>query len=127
MKEKSTITNNSNCDCKCIHEDKTNNAIRVLNEFKTLDNVSNFYKNFADPTRFKILMILDKIESMCVCDIAVSLDMTKSAISHQLKYLKNCNLIKSNKVGKTVFYSLADNHVKSILEMGIEHIKEGDL
>ena len=61
---------------------------------------------------------------MCVCDIAVALSMTKSAISHQLKYLKDYNLIKSEKVGKIVFYSLADSHVKDIIERGIEHLRE---
>ena len=114
----------NSCDCKCIHEDKKNRAVEVLKEINIFDKLSNFFKNFGDETRLKILAILDDVESMCVCDIAVALGMTKSAISHQLKYLKDYNLIKSDKVGKIVFYSLADSHVKDIIERGIEHLRE---
>lgn len=112
------------CDCECIHKKETEKAIAELNKIDVLDNLCEFYKNFSDVTRLKIICILDKLKRMCVCDIAVSLNMTKSAISHQLKYLKENNLVVGEKIGKIVFYSLADKHVKDIFEMGIKHIKE---
>lgn len=115
---------NNKCDCNCIHEDRMNKAVNVLKQINMFREMSDFFKNFSDNTRLKILTILDAVGEMCVCDIAVSLDMTKSAISHQLKFLKEYNLIKSERIGKEVFYSLADEHVKDILECGIEHLQE---
>ena len=112
------------CDCECIHKEKTKLAKTALKNFKNIDPLIKFYKSIADETRLKILCILDSVESMCVCDIAVTLNMTKSAISHQLKYLKDSKLIKSSKEGKIVFYTLADDHVREIFEMGKEHIEE---
>ena len=112
------------CDCECIHKEKTKLARSALKTFKKTDLLIKFFKSIADETRLKILCILDSVESMCVCDIAVTLNMTKSAISHQLKYLRDVKLIKSNKEGKIVFYSLADEHVREIFEMGKEHIEE---
>ena len=116
--------NLSKCDCNCIHVDRMEKAIPSLNAVKVMKEMSLFFRNFSDNTRLKILIALDGVKEMCVCDIAVALNMTKSAISHQLKILKNCKLVKSNKRGKEVFYSLSDNHVKDILEMGIEHLQE---
>lgn len=113
------------CDCNCIHEEQLKRAKKTLDSCGDLLELADFYKNFADETRLKILTILDNVESMCVCDIAVACNMTKSAISHQLKLLKNCNLLKSCKEGKIVFYSLADGHVREIIECGIVHLKEG--
>jgi ArsR family transcriptional regulator len=121
---KKEIARNLECDCNCIHFDKVDKAKIALEEVNMFDKLEMFFKNFSDDTRLKILTILDSVGQMCVCDIAVSLNMTKSAISHQLKYLKLCNLIKSVKVGKEVFYSLSDNHVKEIIECGIEHLQE---
>ena len=112
------------CDCECLHKDITKKAIKIIKLSKNLNNISEFFKTFGDETRLKIILILDKMESMCVNDIAVSLNMTKSAISHQLKYLKDNKLVKSQKLGKEVFYSLIDNHVKTIFELGAEHIGE---
>ena len=112
------------CDCKCIHEDKKELAEKALQEIHELNAIIDFFKNFADSTRLKILIVLDRVAAMCVCDIAVTLNMTKSAISHQLRYLKEYNLIKSEKRGKEVFYSLADSHVKDILELCMTHVEE---
>ena len=117
--------NENTCDCKCIHLDRLEKAKSVLLNIGIFDKLSEFFKNFGDETRLKILTVLDGAESMCVCDIAVALNMTKSAISHQLKYLKDFNLVRSERIGKIVFYSLADSHVKDIIERGIEHLQEG--
>ena len=114
----------SKCDCNCIHKDKLNVAKEYLGKLPSSDSLSNFFKNFADNTRVRILTILDKVGAMCVNDIAVALDMTKSAISHQLSSLKDSNLVKCEKQGKIVFYSLSDSHVKDIIDKGLEHIQE---
>ena len=110
------------CDCEVIHEEVVNQVSGMMppgNEFFAL---SDLYKAFSDPTRVKILWSLHCHE-MCVCDLAALLDMTKSAISHQLKTLRMGNLVKFHKQGKVVYYSLADDHVKDIFEKGFEHIR----
>jgi len=89
----------------------------------TLNNLAELFKIFGDPTRVKILFLLLK-EEMCVCDIAQLAGMQQSAISHQLRVLKQARLVKFRREGKTVFYSLADSHVETILSQGIEHITE---
>ncbi|MCL2230579.1 MAG: metalloregulator ArsR/SmtB family transcription factor [Treponema sp.] len=86
-------------------------------------DLADLYKMFADSTRVRILWALSNAE-LCVCDIAILLNMTKSAISHQLRALRLSNLVKYAKRGKEVYYSLADNHVKDIFEKGFEHIHE---
>ena len=86
-------------------------------------DLANLYKMFADNTRVRILWALS-CEEMCVCDLAVLLGLSKSAVSHQLKLLRLTNLVKYNKQGKVVYYSLADNHVRDVFEKGFEHIHE---
>ena len=88
-----------------------------------LEDIADFFKVFGDNTRLKIMIALLQSE-LCVQDIADSLQMTQSAISHQLKLLKQQDLVKTRRAGKTIFYSLADDHISSILSMGIEHIEE---
>lgn len=112
------------CDCTCLHKHNVDDAKRAIKKVKVLNSMSVFFKTFADETRLKIICALDSVGKMCVCDIAVSLNMTKSAISHQLKFLKDNNLIKSEKSGKEIFYSLADEHVKDIFELGVMHLEE---
>ena len=111
------------CDCDAIHEEVVARVRADMPDNKTFYDLSNLYKMFADNTRLKILWALSK-EEMCVCDLAVLLDMTKSAISHQLKSLRLANLVKYNKQGKIVYYSLGDSHVKDVFEKGFEHIME---
>ncbi|HAQ39728.1 MAG TPA: transcriptional regulator [Clostridiales bacterium] len=95
-------------------------------EDNDLYDVSDFFKVLGDSTRSKIIWALDEHE-MCVCDLAVLLGMTKSAISHQLRALREANLVVNRRDGKNVFYSLADDHVKQIYEKGLEHIREKKL
>ena len=114
----------NSCDCACIHIEKTNKAITYLKNIDNIKRETDFFKTFADDTRIKIIYILDKMGSMCVNDIAYVLDMTKSAISHQLKYLKDNRLVKVEKNGKSVFYSLNDKHVKDVFEIGLKHMEE---
>ena len=109
------------CECEAIHEEVVNEVSGMMPPVRDFFDLSDLYKAFSDPTRVKILWALHCHE-MCVCDLAVLLDMTKSAISHQLKTLRMSNLVKFQKQGKVVYYSLADNHVKDIFEKGFEHI-----
>ena len=111
------------CDCNIIHEDAVREATKKMPDEDTFDVLINFYKLIADSTRAKILFVLDQHE-MCVCDIANSLGMTKSAVSHQLKLLREQNVIKARRDGKEVFYTLIDNHVTKVFEIALEHVKE---
>ncbi|MGD9569195.1 MAG: ArsR/SmtB family transcription factor [Sedimentibacter sp.] len=111
------------CDCDVIHAEVVNTVKQKMPKEDDLYELSDFFKILGDSTRVKIIWALDENE-MCVCDIAVLLNMTKSAISHQLKTLKQANLVKFRREGKVVYYSLKDDHVKDIFEKGIEHIKE---
>ena len=88
-----------------------------------LYDLSELFKSLGDQTRLKILFALSEHE-MCVCDIAALLDMTQSAISHQLRILKQIDLVKNRRDGKTIFYSLSDGHITTILSQGLEHIEE---
>jgi ArsR family transcriptional regulator len=111
------------CDCEVIHPDIVEKVRKKMLKEEELYDLSDFFKVLGDSTRAKIMWALDENE-MCVCDLAVLLNMTKSAISHQLKSLKQANLVKFKKEGKNVFYSLSDEHVKEIFEKGLEHIRE---
>lgn len=115
--------NNLSCDCDVIHEKSVQQALNAMIEESTVSKLADFFKVFGDKTRIKILQALSSGE-LCVCDIAVVLNMTKSAVSHQLRFLREVNLIKARRDGKNVFYSLADSHVKTILSQGLEHIEE---
>ncbi|MGI6728190.1 MAG: ArsR/SmtB family transcription factor [Anaerovoracaceae bacterium] len=111
------------CDCNVIHEDIVEMAKTKMLEESKLYDLADFFKILGDSTRVKIMWALD-INEMCVCDLAVLLNMTKSAISHQLRTLREANLVKFRREGKNVFYSLSDKNVKDILEEGLEHISE---
>ena len=92
-------------------------------EKEILDQIAELFKGFADPTRVHILSLLARQE-LCVTDIADAVELSQSAISHQLRMLKQMHLIKYRREGKNLLYSLADDHVKTILEMGLEHVLE---
>ena len=111
------------CDCEVIHEDAVDRVRASLPDAKNFYKLANLYKMFADNTRIRILWALSR-EVLCVCDLAVLLGMTKSAISHQLKSLRLSNLVKYEKQGKVVYYSLTDSHVRDIFEKGFEHMLE---
>ncbi len=111
------------CDCEVIHEDIVNRVREKFPEEEMLYDLAELFKVFGDSTRIKILWALDESE-MCVCDIAFLLNMTQSAISHQLRVLKQAHLVKYRKDGKIVFYSLDDEHVRLILDQGLVHIDE---
>ena len=111
------------CDFLCIHEAIVNQVLKAMPGEQELMQLADFYKVFGDSTRIKILYVLSQSQ-MCVCDIASLLQMGQSAISHQLRVLKQMRLVKFQREGKAVFYSLADSHIETILEQGMEHINE---
>lgn len=111
------------CSCNCVHEDLLNSVKTIMPEEEILYDLAELFKIFGDTTRIKILCALFESE-MCVCDIAELLNMTQSAISHQLRVLKSAKLVKNRKAGKVVFYSLADDHVKRIFDQGLSHVLE---
>lgn len=113
--------NEYNCDCNVIHESKVKEVKKSMLSDKVINEVASFFKIVGDPTRTKILSILDKNE-LCVCDIANLLNMTKSSISHQLKTLKEASIVKSKKDGKEVYYTLDDEHVSEVFEVALYHI-----
>ena len=91
---------------------------------ETMERIAELFKGFADPTRVHILTLLQQRQELCVTDIAEAVELSQSAISHQLRILKQMQLIKFRREGKNILYSLADDHVKTILEMGLEHVLE---
>ena len=111
------------CDGEEVHEELLKIVQEKMPEETELYDLAELFKVFGDSTRIRILTVLFG-EEMCVCDIAEALSMNQSAVSHQLRVLKNAKLIKNRKEGKQVFYSLADDHVSTILAMGLEHIEE---
>ena len=111
------------CDCNEIHEDLLKIVNDTMPEETELYDLAELFKVFGDSTRIRILFVLFEAE-VCVCDLAKVLNMTQSAISHQLRILKANKLVNSRREGKSVFYSLADGHVRTIIAQGREHIEE---
>ena len=111
------------CDCDVIHEEIVRAVKKKVPPTEDYVEVANLFKMFGDPSRMRLLHALSMHE-MCVCDLAVLLGVTKSAVSHQLKSLRLSNLVKYRKEGQVAFYSLADDHVEAIIKIGFEHIRE---
>lgn len=115
--------NTTCCEYMHIHEDIVKKVQAELPDEEILYDLAELFKVFGDSTRIRILYALFESE-MCVCDIAQLLGMSQSAISHQLRILKGSKLVKYRREGKTVFYSLADAHVHTIINQGLEHVEE---
>ena len=113
------------CEFLAVHKDTVQRVRSLLPGEDDLYDLAELFKVFGDSTRIKILYVLFESE-LCVCDIAQLLGMTQSAVSHQLRILKSNKLVKFRREGKTVFYSLDDDHVRSILSLGMEHLDEAD-
>ena len=110
------------CDCNVIYQDLVESTQKQMVDEDILNKMADFFSILGDTTRVKILDALDKNE-LCVCDIANVLGMSKSSISHQLGTLRRSGIVKCRKVGKEVFYTLDDEHVKEVFEVAIEHIE----
>ena len=111
------------CEFQHVHEEAVRRISGIMPDEDSLFDLAELYKIFGDSTRIKILYALFEAE-LCVCDIATLIGASMSAVSHQLRILKQASLVKFRRDGKTVFYSLADDHVRSILGQGMDHIKE---
>jgi len=111
------------CECNVIHEDIVSKVKKNMPKEEHLYDLAELFKVFGDTTRIKILYALFASE-MCVCDIATLINMTQSAVSHQLRVLKQARLVKYRKEGKVVYYSLDDDHIKQIFDQGYMHITE---
>ena len=111
------------CDCDIIHAEVVETVKRNMPQESELYDLSDFFKVLGDSTRAKIMWALDEHE-LCVCDLAALLNMSKSAISHQLRALREANLVVNRRDGKNIYYALADDHVRQIFEKGLEHVRE---
>ena len=111
------------CEYMYVHQDVVNKVKQDMPQDETLYDLAELFKVFGDSTSIKILYALFEAE-LCVCDIAQLLSVSQTAVSHQLRVLKNNKLVKFRKEGKNVFYSLADDHVRRIIDQGIEHVEE---
>ena len=111
------------CETVEVHEDLLRIVEQTMPEETELYDLAELFKVFGDSTRIRILFVLSSAE-VCVCDLARVLNMTQSAISHQLRILNQNKLVKSRREGKSIFYSLADDHVRTIIDQGREHIEE---
>ena len=111
------------CEATEVHEELLALVREKMPEEEAHCDLSERFKVFGDSTRIRILFVLFEAE-VCVCDLAAALGMTQSAVSHQLRILKQNKLVKSRREGKSIFYSLADGHVRTIIDQGLEHIEE---
>jgi ArsR family transcriptional regulator len=112
------------CEIKFVNKDRVNRARKLMRSDDIIIRLAETFKVLGDPTRTKIIFALSGGE-LCVCDIANLLDMSDSAISHQLRILRNLRLVKYRKQGKMAFYSLDDRHINELFEHGLEHVTEG--
>ncbi|MBI3194852.1 MAG: winged helix-turn-helix transcriptional regulator [Ignavibacteriae bacterium] len=111
------------CEVTYVHKDRVNSARKSLHDEETMFELSELFKILGDPTRLKIVLALSK-EELCVCDIAALLSMTDSAISHQLRLLKNFRLVRFTRKGKMTYYTLDDEHIEDLLRFAIRHVSE---
>jgi ArsR family transcriptional regulator, lead/cadmium/zinc/bismuth-responsive transcriptional repressor len=112
------------CDCRIIHQDKVERARAVAYDRQVIERLSLLFKSLGDPTRLRIICALFKFE-MCVCDLAALLEVSESAVSHQLRLLRTNGLVRNRREGTILYYSLNDDHVEELLGIGLEHV--GDL
>lgn len=112
------------CDLPMIHEEAVRRVSGLMPDEDSLTGLAEFFKVFGDPTRIRILSALRHSE-LCVCDLSAILAMSQSAVSHQLRVLKSARLVKNRREGRVVYYSLLDQHLEKILDVGREHLTEG--
>lgn len=111
------------CEAREVHSERVSHALEGMPEETIVFDLSDFFKLFGDSTRLRILLALDK-EEMCVCDISETLGMTMSAVSHQLRILKDAHLVDSRREGRSIYYRLCDDHVRTVIETALEHVTE---
>ena len=109
------------CNCNVVHQDKVNHAKESLPSDEVIFDLADFFKSFSDSTRMKIICAL-KATELCVCDLATVINTTQSAVSHQLRVLRQARLVKFSKEGNVVYYTLDDDHVHTVIKQGLNHI-----
>ncbi len=117
------LVNEDGCQIKVVHLDRVEQARKEAIANQELDRLALTYKVLGDPNRLKIVMALRKVE-MCVCDLAAFTSLSDSAVSHQLRRLKDLALVKSRREGQIIYYSLDDDHVEELLKVGLEHLRD---
>jgi DNA-binding transcriptional ArsR family regulator len=120
---KARLIDEDGCQIRVVHLGKVEQARKEVISDRDLDRLSLTYKVLGDPNRLKIVMVLRTVE-MCVCDLAAFTGLSESAVSHQLRRLKDLALVKSRRDGQIIYYSLDDEHVTGLLEVGLEHVRE---
>jgi DNA-binding transcriptional ArsR family regulator len=120
---KARLIDEDGCQIRVVHLDRVEKARREVISAHELDRLSLTYKVLGDPNRLKIVMALRNVE-MCVCDLAAFTGLTDSAVSHQLRRLKDLALVKSRREGQIIYYSLDDEHVSQLLNVGLDHVRE---
>ncbi|MCD6200770.1 MAG: winged helix-turn-helix transcriptional regulator [Bacteroidales bacterium] len=111
------------CGITAIDRQKVEHVENNLPESNRIEEMAGFFQAFSDPTRVRIVLSLE-LEELCVCDIATIAGVSVSAVSHQLRYLRNLNVVKKRKQGKMVYYTLKDEHIKEVIQTVMEHIHE---
>lgn len=111
------------CGVKYVHRDRVRSAKRAIHDDETLIGMTETFGILSDPTRLKILLALSR-EELCVCDIAALLGVTESAVSHQLRLLKNLRLVTCHRSGKMAYYSLDDEHIEDLIRLAVRHVSE---
>ena len=123
MIENSILLENEQCDCRCIHENRVQSAREQALSEKVNQQLAALFKAMGDPNRLKILWALDQ-EEMCVCDLALFLGVSESAVSHQLRQLRQLQLVSNRRDGPVLYYRLNDNHVSLLVHLALEHLHE---
>lgn len=111
------------CQEKVLHKKQVERAIDNIPDSDTLESMTDIFKALSDPSRLKIVTALATCE-LCVCDLAVVSGSSESAVSHQLRILRNLKIVRYRRAGKIVFYRLDDDHVKSLISQSLQHVKE---
>lgn len=111
------------CGARVIHQDKVKAARDAALASTEIEGLSQLFKAFADPSRLRILYALSGQE-MCVCDLAALLEISESAVSHQLRLLRTMKLVANRREGTTLYYSLIDGHIMMLIEYALEHLRE---
>ena len=120
---KARLIDEHGCQIRVVHLEKVEQARKEAISDRDLKRLSLTYRVLGDPNRLKIVMVLRNVE-MCVCDLAAFTGLSESAVSHQLRRLKDLALVKSRREGQIIYYSLDDAHVRDLLEVGLNHVRE---
>jgi ArsR family transcriptional regulator, lead/cadmium/zinc/bismuth-responsive transcriptional repressor len=115
--------NEDRCQCRIVHKERVNNARRHARDAEVIEAVAQFFKTLADPTRLRMVLALEEAE-MCVCDLAAFLGVSESAVSHQLRILRQVQMVASRRQGPVLYYRLVDDHVRRVTGLALAHMTE---